>query len=172
MTDPALFDPPVLTHSTMQRVINTGVILALTWLEWIVQMTHPAQNAGNWLAAAAGAFVIRLVLPAITIRLSVSAWLGGFLFAILFASSLAKHHFFAGWDSMAVWGAVALGGDFMLQLVAFIIRLAQKLTGYTLEHPGAAFDETLERAEKVTTVWVRIKAPLLDLINSILPKKP
>lgn len=120
----------------------------------------------NWLAAVVGAFVIRLVLPKLPLKSSVSGWAVGVLFALLFASTIAKKvDHLSDWEPEAVYGAVALLGDAFLQIIAALIRIINKVSNYAVDNPGEAFDQGLEKAEKVATVWVRIKTPILEILN-------
>jgi hypothetical protein len=136
--------------------------------DWITTYFQPAQNAGNWLAAAMGAFVIRFARPQLPFRASLTGWLTGFLLACLFAPDVMA----AGGIGFlkrpeSVYAAVAFVGDFIIQLIAWLIRLSSKV-GDTIEaDPAGSFDSSLERVEKVTSLWVRIKTPVVDLIKTI-----
>jgi len=159
-----------MTASTKTVLIAFNLVLMTGLLEWLYNYFRPDQNMGYWLAAAAGAFVIRFALPGMPLRRSLTGWLVGVILACLFATSAIKSHVFGPLEPVAVWGAVALIGDLIIQVIAWVIRLTQKLGAATLENPGDAFDETLERAEQLTSVWIRIKAPFLDLIKSVFKR--
>ncbi|QKZ14322.1 CvpA family protein [Spirosoma sp. KUDC1026] len=151
-----------------QRVYDYLVeLVELT--DWVTTYFQPALNAGNWLAAAAGAFVIRFARPQLPLRSSLAGWLVGFLLACLFAPDVVA----AGGigllkRSESVYAAIAFVGDFIIQLIAWLIRLSSKV-GDTIEaDPAGSFDSSLERVEKVTSLWVRIKTPIMELINTVL----
>ncbi len=160
-----------MTLTTVNRAIYFNVLLLLSLTDWLFSYFRPDLNAGNWLAAAAGAFVIRFALPKLPIKASVGGWLVGFLIACIFAPDVVATGGLWGIKrSVGVHGAVAVLGDLIIQLIAFAIRLSTKVGGGIYEHPGQSFDEGLERVEKVTNVWVRIKAPFMDLLNTIFKK--
>lgn len=149
------------------------LILAVGLSDWLLTYFNPEANAGNWLAAAFGAFVIRFVWPKIPFRASVMGWLVAFIIACLFAPDVvAGGGLFGMKRSEGNYGAMALIGDVVIQLAAWVVRLSQKVGTATLDDPAGAFDGTLDRVEKVTNVWIRIKTPFLDIINTIFPKKP
>ena len=158
----------------MPRIFAFSVFLALSLIDWLINYFQPQQNAGNWLSAAFGAFVIRFALPKIPFGASVMGWLVAFIIACLFAPDVIQAGGVLGIKRPeGNYAAVALIGDIAIQSLAWIIRIAQGVGKYAEANPGEAFDEGLERIEKVTNVWVRIKAPFLDLLNSIFPtKKP
>jgi hypothetical protein len=139
--------------------------------DWVATYFQPAQNAGNWLAAAAGAFVIRFARPQLPFRSSLTGWLTGFLVACLFAPDVVA----AGGIGFlkrpeSVYAAVAFVGDFIIQLIAWMTRLSSKV-GDTIEaDPAGSFDSSLERVEKVTSLWVRIKTPILELFDFLSGK--
>lgn len=144
-------------------------------IDWIVSYFQPQANAGNWLAAAFGAFVIRFAYPKLPIKASIAGWLCGIIIACLFAQSVVKSHRFDLLEPYAIWALVALLGDVLIQITAWTMRIISGIGTYTEQHPGEAFDQGLERVEKVTNVWLRIKAPLLDLLNEaskLFSKKP
>jgi len=135
--------------------------------DWLTAYFQPAQNAGNWLAAAMGAFVIRFARPQLPFRASLTGWLTGFLLACLFAPDIMA----AGGIGFlkrpeSVYAAVAFVGDFIIQLLAWLIRLSSKV-GDTIEaDPAGSFDSSLERVEKVTSLWVRIRTPVMALLDT------
>ncbi|GAB2550000.1 hypothetical protein [Spirosoma aerophilum] len=156
-----------MTSTHVSRLIYLNLMLMFSLLDWLINYFQPQHNAGNWLAAAFGAFVIRFALPKIPFGASVLGWLVAFIISCLFAPDvIAAGGILHIHRTEGNFAAVALIGDLSIQLVAWIIRLSQKVGGTIYEHPGASFDEGLERVEKVTNVWLRIKAPLLDLISS------
>lgn len=146
------------------RLIYLNLIILVGLLEKLIEYFRPQENAGNWAGAVVGAFIIRLVLPKIPFWTSFSGFFAATCFALLFSGTIARNTHFAGWDSFAVYAFVALVGDALLQLLAFVIRLARKLTDYTLDHPADAFDGAVDRAEKVVTVWVKLKTAVLELL--------
>lgn len=152
----------------MSRLVYLNLFLAVSLTDWLLNYFKPEENAGNWLAAAFGAFVIRLAYPKLPFGASLLGWLGGFIIACLFAPSVIDKGGIFGLPRPEVnWGTIALLGDMALQLVAWIMRIVSGVGKYAEANPGAAFDEGLERVEKVTTVWLRIKAPFMDLLNSL-----
>lgn len=99
-------------------------------------------------------------------------WLVSFIVACLFAPDVIGAGLLGIKRTEGNYAAVALIGDVLIQAAAWVVRITQKVGAATYADPGAAFDSSLERVEKVTNVWVRIKAPILDLITTIFPKKP
>lgn len=155
----------------MTRVIYANVILAIGLTDWLIKYFNPETNAGNWLAAAAGAFVIRFAFRGLLVQASVMGWLTGFILSCLLAPSAVKNAWFGTvFEPEAIWGLVAFCADALLQLIAFGIRLTQKVGSTIYDDPGAAFDDGLERVEKVTNVWVRIKVPFMDLLNTVFKR--
>jgi hypothetical protein len=133
---------------------------------------RPDLNAGSWLAAAVGAFVIRFARPQLPLRASLGGWLVGFLIACLFAPDLvAMGGIWFLKRPESVHGAVALMGDALIQIVAWGFRLTGKVGDNIEADPSGSFDGTLDRVEKVTNVWVRIKAPFMDLLNTFFNNK-
>ena len=157
----------------MTRLLYASVILMLGFTDWLLKYFNPESNAGNWLAAAAGAFLLRFAIRGLPIQASVTGWLAGFMIACLFAPDvLAAGGILWLKRPEANFGIVAFLGDLVIQLVAFGIRLSTKVGGTIYDDPSGAFDGTLDRVEKVTSVWARIKTPLLDLVSTIFSKKP
>lgn len=158
-------------------VMNTRYLLAMsvflltTWFEWLYTQFRPDQNARYWLAASVGAFIIRFALPKLPIQRSIVGWFVGFALSCMLSPSFVKIQLFGPLEPVAVWGLVALIGDLILQVLAWLIRITQKVGGYAEENPGEALDETVERVERLAAVWVRIKAPLVDLVKTIFQKK-
>lgn len=152
----------------MSRLLSLFILLGLTILDWFIAYFNPSANVGNWLAAMFGAFVIRFANPRLPFWSSFLGWLVAFIVSCLFAPDIVLNG--GLWfihRSEGVFGAVALIGDLFIQFVAWLIRMGQGVGKYAEAHPGQAFDEGLERVEKVTNVWLRVKAPLLDLLGSL-----
>ncbi|WP_157618378.1 hypothetical protein [Spirosoma spitsbergense] len=156
----------------MSRLLNILILLIIGLADWLIAYFNPQANAGNWLAAAFGAFVIRFIWPKIPFKASFFGWLTAFIIACLFAPDAVAAGGLFGMKRMeGNYAAMALIGDIVIQTAAWVVRLSQKVGTATLDDPAGAFDGTLDRVEKVTSVWLRIKAPFLDLLNTIFPKK-
>lgn len=162
-----------MTITTINRLVYLNLLLLMGLTDWLFTYFRPDLNAGNWLAAAASAFIARFFVPRIPVRASVAGWLIGFMLGCLFAPDVLSAGGLWGLKrSEGVHGAVALLGDLGVQIIAWAVRLTQKVGNGIYEKPGEAFDQGLERVEKVTNVWVRIKAPFLDLLSTLFNKKP
>ncbi|GAB4042548.1 hypothetical protein [Spirosoma litoris] len=160
--------------TNVSRLLSFSVFLGLSLLDWLIAYFNPQANAGNWLAAAFGAFVIRFIYPKIPLGASFWGWLVSLIIACLFAPDVVAGGGLFGLIHRPEgnFAAVALIGDVIIQVAAWLVRLSQKVGDATLADPGAAFDSSLDRVEKATNVWVRIKAPFLDLLTTIFQKKP
>jgi len=155
-------------YTHVSRLLSLFVFLGLAILDWFIAYFNPEANVGNWLAAAFGAFVIRFANPRLPFGASIMGWLVAFIFSCLFAPDIMLNG--GIWfihRSEGVFGAVAFIGDLTIQFIAWLIRMGSGMGKYAEANPGQAFDETLDRVEKVTNVWLRIKAPLLDLFSSV-----
>ena len=107
----------------MSRALTANVLALLFLSDWVIKFFNPEQNMGLWLAAAAGAFVIRFAYPQLPAKASLSGWLVGVILACLFAPSAVKS---GKWDYLepaAIWGTIALIGDVIIQIVAWFFRL-------------------------------------------------
>lgn len=151
----------MLTQLNMTRLIYVNLLLLAGLTDWLVSFFHPEENAGNWLAGVAGAFLLRLLIQ-VSARKHLTGWLVGTIAAFLWASTVHRK-LLPGWDEAPVWGLVGFLADLVLQIVVYLIT-------YARDHPAEAFDAGLERVEKVTSVWTRIKAPFMDLLNSMFHK--
>lgn len=151
------------------QCIQYGLVSLVEVTDWLTTYFQPAQNAGNWLAAAVGAFVIRFARPQLPLRASLTGWLTGFLLACLFSPDVVA----AGGigllkRSESVYAAIAFVGDFVIQLIAWLVRVSNRV-GDTIEaDPSGSFDSSLDRVEKLSGVWARIKTPFMELINTVL----
>ncbi|MBO0947290.1 hypothetical protein [Fibrella forsythiae] len=156
----------------MSRLLYVKMFLVLAFIDGLLSLIE--HNMINLLAAAAGALAIRFAWPKMPIRTSIGGWLVGFILACLFGNDAYRNHWFGQREIYAAWGIVALAGDIIIQLIGWGIRLLQPIGKYTIEHPGEAFNNGMERAEQVAGVWMRIKAPvlsLIDFIKSVIPHK-
>lgn len=159
----------------MSRLVYALVSLLLVQLGFVFTFFSSDQNIYNLLSAGVGALVIRFAFPRLPWRVSVGGWFVGVALGMQFGRSVFNAHFLHdALEEQAVFGLVALTGDLIIQVVAFIVRLTSKLGNYAEQYPGEAFDEVLERGEKVATVWTRIQVPigsLVDFVKQFFPKK-
>lgn len=160
----------------MSRLVYALMSLLLVQLGFVFTFFSSDQNIYNLLSAGVGALVIRFAFPRLPWRVSVGGWFVGIALAMLFGRSVFNAHwpYVTFLEEHAIFGVVALVGDLIIQVVAFIVRLTSKLGNYAEQHPGEAFDEVLERGEKVATVWTRIQVPigsLVDFVKQFFPKK-
>lgn len=163
-----------MATNEVTRIFHLKTLLMFSFLDWFISYFQPQANAGNWLAAAFAAFVIRFIWPNLPFWSSFMGWLVSFIIACLFSPDVIAAGGFFGiiHRTEGNYAAVAFAGDIIIQTGAYVVRLSRKVGETVIEDPGAAYDSGLERFEKTTNVWVRIKAPVLDLLNTIFSKKP
>lgn len=157
----------------MSRSSVLVLLLLTTLLDWFVTRFNPEANIENWLAAAGGALILRIVPGMNKLPLSGSfmAWLSVFLVALMMTPSLVRY--FSLFDSsVGAHCGAALAFDLLLRIITFLIRYGGKVADYSEANPGEAFDQGLERVEKTVSVWGRIKAPVLDILATVFGKKP
>ena len=158
--------------TNVTRLLYLYMILAVSIGEWLFNYFRPDVNVGNWLAAAFGAFVVRFINPKLPFKASFYGWLVASIIAIIWGPDVVAS---GGWfgikRSEGNFALLALIGDVAIQLAAWVQRLTTKVGDATLADPAGAFDGTLDRVERGVTLWVKIKAPFLDLLSTIFPKK-
>ena len=154
-----------MTMNAVPRLVYAYSLLGLAIGEWFIKYLDPQANAGNWVAAVFGAFVIRMGYPKLPLQRSLSGWFTGVVLAFMFAPTLLKAEWFAWWESYTVWGLVALVGDLIIQLIAWLIRLGQKFGNYTYDHPREALQETVDGAGTLLALFIKIKAAVLSLFS-------
>lgn len=148
----------------VSRIAYLSVFLLAGLGDWLYSHYRPDQNADKWLAAMGGALILRLVLKdKLTGKAHVQGFVAGTLAGCILGATIHRN-LLESWDDYAVYGFVGFVADITLQLVAMLMT-------NTRDNPGAAIDEGLKRAEQVTGVWSRIKAPLLDLVSNLFKPK-
>lgn len=156
----------------MSRLVYALTSLLLVQLGFVFSFFSSDQNIYNLLSAGVGALVIRFAFPSLPWRVSVGGWFVGVALAMQFGRSVFNAHFLhPALEEHAVYGLVALTGDLVIQVIAWLMRLASKGGRYVEENTKEAIDDGIETGGKLLTFWLKWKAPLLDVLSNLFPKK-
>ncbi|MDB5240089.1 MAG: hypothetical protein JWP57_714 [Spirosoma sp.] len=157
-----VFALPTMSGHAVTRLINVQIMLTFSLVQWLIAYFDPEANLGLWLGASFGSFMLRLLIPKLTIRQHLSGWTVGFIAACLMGRSI-YNNWLGGMEEFAVWGLVGFLADLLLQILVYLISFVR-------DHPAEAFDNSLERVEKVATVWTKVKEPLISLADFIIKR--
>lgn len=148
-----------MTPAITKLAICFQLIITATLVDWLIHYFNPEANFGNFLAAIAGSFVLRLLLSdKLNFRQHISGWLVGSITSILMASSVYEN-WLPGMKQFAVFGMVGFLADLLLQILVYLIT-------YTRDHPSEAFDTGMEKAERAVSFWVKVKADVMEFFNN------